>query len=109
MEPAVPNGDKSEVSTGPGTVSEVEPSTYGVSFASSRTLGAPPESSGATATPVKPYTPVSAAESSAVKMSSVNRTVVVTHLRYMHTDARMYVCTHTHTHTRYLRAIDVVY
>ena len=70
-----PNGDKPEaegVHTGPETTSEAEPSNFGVSFASSRTSGAPPETSGATAVPVKPYTPVSAAQSSAIKMSSVN-------------------------------------
>ena len=57
--------------------SEVEKSTFGVSFAAPRTTGAPPEASGATATPVKPYTPVTAAESSAVKMSSVYDTKIV--------------------------------
>jgi hypothetical protein len=76
MESTVPNDDKPEVEgvpTGPGATSEAEPSNFGMSFASSRTTGAPPETSGATATPVKPYTPVSAAQSSAITMSSVNK------------------------------------
>ena len=74
MEPTVANGGETEeegVSTAPGPISEAEPSNFGVSFTSSRMSGAPPETSGATATPVKPYTPVSAAQSSAIKMSSV--------------------------------------
>ena len=79
MESIVANGDKPEgenTSNGPGTAAEAEPSTFGVTFAPSRMSGAPPETSGATATPVKPYTPVSVAESSAVKMSSVNSEIV---------------------------------
>lgn len=80
MESAVLNGDKTEVegvSVGSEITSAAEPSSIGVSFTSSRTSGAPPEVSGATATPVKPYTPTSAAESSAVKMSSVNKIIML--------------------------------
>ena len=80
MESTVPSGDKTEeegVPTAPGATSEAEPSKFGVNFATSRTSGAPPETSGATASPVKPYTPVSAAQSSAIKMSSVNKIIYI--------------------------------
>ena len=82
MESTVQNGDTPDTEN-KAAVSEngtgEEKAAFGVSFASSKSSGAPPETSAAMAVAVKPYTPVSPSENSAVKMSSVKILIILYH------------------------------